>query len=66
MQLAEAEQQVTRGKQAVCEQRRLVARLERNNAETSRATEILVELMLAQLMRIAHRDSLAGELGAGF
>ncbi len=66
MRLAEAEQQVLCGKRAVFEQRRLLAQLERSNAETSRAVEILVELLFAQLLRVAHRDSLADELAAAF
>ncbi len=59
--LAEAERQVVCGEEAVFEQRRLVARLEGGDAEASRALEILFELLMAQMMRVAYRDSLLAE-----
>jgi hypothetical protein len=66
LRLAEVERQVVYGEKAVLQQRRLVARLEGGDAESSRALEVLVELLVAQMMRVAYRDSLLEEAAISF
>jgi hypothetical protein len=57
-----AETRVAQADSRVAEQRKLVAKLERERGHTAEARRLLAELELSQKMRIAERDRLRREL----
>lgn len=63
-QLAEAERYVSQCAEILNKQRQLVADLERDDADTHFAKELLKKFEVAQASYIAHRDYLRKHLGA--